>query len=58
MGIKKADGKFADGEVVQLMDEEGIILGVAKSKMAAALINKQLKDKNVIAAHADDIVLF
>lgn len=58
VGIKKADGKFADGEVVQLMDEEGIILGVAKSKMAAALINRQLKDKNVIAAHADDIVLF
>lgn len=58
VGIKKADGKFADGEVVQLMDEEGIILGVAKSKMAAASINKQLSVKNIIAAHADDIVLF
>lgn len=58
VGIKKADGKFADGEVVQLMDEEGMILGVAKTKLGAASINKQLKNKNVIAAHADDIVLF
>lgn len=58
VGIKKAEGKFADGEVVQLMDEEGIILGVAKAKLGAASINKQLKSKNVIAAHADDIVLF
>lgn len=58
VGIKKADGKFADGEVVQLMDEEGVILGVAKAKLGAASINKQLKNKNVIAAHADDIVLF
>jgi glutamate 5-kinase len=58
VGIKKAEGKFADGEVVQIMDEEGIILGVAKARLDAASINKQLKSKNVIAAHADDIVLF
>lgn len=58
VGIKKAEGKFAEGEVVQLVDEEGNILGVAKTKLGAASINKQLKEKNVIAAHADDIVLF
>lgn len=58
VGITKIDGKFGEGEVVQIMDEEGTILGVAKAKLNAATINKQLKSKNVIAAHADDIVLF
>lgn len=58
VGIRSTDGKFGEGEVVQLMDEEGVILGVAKTKLAAGSISKQLRKKNVIAAHADDIVLF
>lgn len=58
VGIKKAEGKFANGEVVQLVDEDALILGVAKARLGSAAINKQLKTKNVIAAHADDIVLF
>ncbi len=43
---------------MQLMDEEGTILGVAKTRADAKAINNQLTVKNVIAAHADDIVLF
>ncbi len=58
VGITKAEGKFLSGEVVQLMDEEGNILGVAKAKLKAQDINAQLKEKNVVAAHADDIVMF
>lgn len=58
VGISGADGKFVAGEVIQLMDEEGAILGVAKTKLDAASIKAQLRSKNVIAAHADDIVLF
>lgn len=58
VGIKSVNGKFSVGEVVQLMDDEGAIIGVAKAKLAAADINKQLKQKNIIAAHADDIVIF
>src|SRR5688500_18650655 len=58
VGITKADGKFVTGEVVQLMDEEGNILGVAKTKMRAQDISANLKQKNVVAAHADDIVMF
>jgi glutamate 5-kinase len=58
VGITSVTGKFAVGEVVQLVDEEGIILGVAKTKADAKAINAQLTVKNVIAAHADDIVLF
>jgi glutamate 5-kinase len=58
VGITSVTGKFAVGEVVQLVDEEGTILGVAKTKADAKAINAQLTVKNVIAAHADNIVLF
>ena len=58
VGITNAEGKFVAGEVVQLMDEEGQILGVAKTRMRADEVNAQLKEKNVVAAHADDIVMF
>ena len=58
VGITKAEGKFLSGEVVQLMDEEGNIMGVAKAKLRALDINAHLKEKNVVAAHADDIVMF
>ena len=40
------------------MDEEGNILGVAKTKLRAQDVTAQLKEKNVVAAHADDIVMF
>ncbi len=58
VGITSVTGKFGVGEVVQLVDEDGAILGVAKTKADARAINAQLTVKNVIAAHADDIVLF
>ncbi len=58
IGIKKAEGKFSEGEVVQIMDEEGTIIGVAKTKLDVHAIGNQLLIKNIIAAHADDIVLF
>jgi glutamate 5-kinase len=58
IGIKNAEGKFTEGEVVQIMDEEGSIIGVAKTRLSAPGITKQLSVKNIIAAHADDIVLF
>jgi glutamate 5-kinase len=58
VGIKTVDGNFIAGEVIQLMDESGAILGVAKTKLDTQSIARQLKEKNVIAAHADDIVLF
>lgn len=58
VGIKKVNGQFAIGEVVQLVTEEGDIIGVAKAKLAADEINKNLQQKNIIAAHADDIVIF
>jgi glutamate 5-kinase len=58
VGIRSVDGKFEAGEVVQLKDEEGHIIGVAKVRLAAARVTESLTLKNVMAAHADDIVLF
>jgi glutamate 5-kinase len=58
VGIGKVQGKFAAGEVVQLMSEEGNIIGVAKVKLDTAAIAENVSRKNVVAAHADDIVIF
>jgi glutamate 5-kinase len=58
VGIRKVQGKFAAGEVVQLIDEEENIIGVAKVKLAAAEVSDSLTQKSVLAAHADDIVIF
>jgi glutamate 5-kinase len=58
VGIKKVNGNFVAGEVIQLIDEEDTIIGVAKSKLSSIEISGQIAQKNIIAAHADDIVIF
>jgi len=58
VGITAVEGKFSAGEVVQLMDEDSQIVGVAKVKLGAAAVLNNLEVKNVVTAHADDIVLF
>lgn len=58
VGIKKVEGNFVAGEVIQLIGEDEIILGVAKAKLSSQEIMKQIAQKNIIAAHADDIVVF
>jgi glutamate 5-kinase len=58
VGIKKVQGTFSAGEVVQLINEEESIIGVAKVKLSASQVMEQLSKKNAVAAHADDIVVF
>lgn len=58
VGIKQIEGNFAAGEVVQLMNDEKEIIGVAKVKLDAANMMSSVKQKNTLAAHADDIVIF
>lgn len=58
VGILSVTGKFAHGEVVQIMDEDGKIVGVAKVRLGSAQITESLAQKNVMTAHADDIVMF
>ena len=40
------------------MEEGAGIIGVAKVKLGTAAIRENLSTKNVVAAHADDIVIF
>ena len=58
VGIKKVQGSFTSGEVVQLINEEEENNGVAKVKLSAGEIKEQALKKNSVAAHADDIVVF
>jgi glutamate 5-kinase len=58
VGIKKVEGSFSAGEVVQLINEEQNIFGVAKVRLDAADITKKISEKNALAAHSDDIVIF
>ena len=58
VGISKVEGSFSAGEVVQLINEEQDIFGVAKVKLDAINITKQISKKNALAAHSDDIVIF
>jgi glutamate 5-kinase len=58
VGIADVQGSFSAGEVVQLINEEQNIIGVAKVKLSAMDIAAQISKKNIIAAHADNIVIF
>lgn len=58
VGVRGMQGAFAAGEVVQLRNAEGDIIGVAKVKLGAPELQSRLEEKNALAAHADDIVLF
>jgi glutamate 5-kinase len=58
VGIKQVEGNFAAGEVVQLMNEAQEIIGVAKVKLDINDMRGQIAQRNIIAAHADDIVIF
>jgi len=58
VGIRKVQGRFGAGEVVQLIDEDDAIIGVAKARIGSAEISAGLSQKNLMAAHADDIVIF
>lgn len=58
VGISKSDGNFSAGEVVQLINEAGEIIGVAKAKLGSADVEAMRRTKNTVAAHADDIVIF
>jgi glutamate 5-kinase len=58
VGIRNVEGNFSTGEVVQLINAEEKILGVAKVKLNAKEMQEQIAHRNIVAAHADDIVLF
>jgi glutamate 5-kinase len=58
VGVRDVKGVFSAGEVVQLINEDETIIGVAKVKLDALQMAEQVSKKNALAAHCDDIVLF
>lgn len=58
IGLVKVQRPFSEGEVVELVSADGRIVGVAKMKLSAALLEEKGAQRNLMAAHADDIVIF
>ena len=58
IGITNVEGGFSAQEAVQVIDTGDNIIGVAKTKLSSSEIKNAVQQKNVIAAHADDIVIF
>jgi glutamate 5-kinase len=56
IGITKVHRAFSSGEVVQILNPEGTIIGVAKMKIQSSDLSGNRK--NNLAAHANDIVIF
>lgn len=57
VGVKKVEGSFAANEIVQIVNESGHEIGVAKSNFGISEIKKNLKSQNFEIAHADEIVI-
>jgi glutamate 5-kinase len=56
VGVSKINGSFSASEVVQLTIPGGEIVGVAKMRFSASDLTT--KRKNIMVAHADNIVVF
>jgi glutamate 5-kinase len=56
VGVTKTEGAFSAGEVVQLTLPSGEIVGVARIRFSASDLTT--KRKNMMVAHADNIVIF
>jgi glutamate 5-kinase len=58
IGVVNVLRPFSESEVVQLVNSNGAILGVAKMRLSASALGEKTTQRNVMAAHADDIVIF
>lgn len=58
IGIVNVQRPFSQGEVVELVNAAGQILGVAKMRLSSAEVEESRTRHNLMAAHADDIVIF
>ncbi|MEO1450104.1 MAG: glutamate 5-kinase [Bacteroidota bacterium] len=57
VGIEKVVSAFEAGEVVELVQVDGLPFAVARARIGSAEIPSPEQRKNLIIAHADDIVL-
>ncbi|WP_266368168.1 glutamate 5-kinase [Tellurirhabdus rosea] len=57
VGVRAVEGEFATGEVVEICDEKGRAVAVARARLSSDGIDQQRGLPNVEVAHANDIVL-
>jgi glutamate 5-kinase len=58
IGVVKVHRPFSESEMVELLNSNGEIVGVAKMKLSSLVLEEKNSQRNVLAAHADDIVIF
>ncbi len=57
VGLLAVRGDFDRGEILEIVDESGQPVAVAKARISSERLAAQLRAPNVEVAHADDIVL-
>ena len=57
VGIKNIVSAFEEGEAIEILDENKNAFAVARAKISSKELDKNLKQQNLILAHADEIVL-
>lgn len=57
VGVTAIINNFEEGEAIEITDISGNAFAVARAKISSKELEKNLKQQNLILAHADDIVL-
>lgn len=57
VGVRAVLGEFESGEVVEIIDTEQTVVGVARARLSSAHLTERLNQQNVEVANANDIVL-
>ena len=57
VGVKNILHHFGDGEAFEIVDENGQVVAVAKSKISSKKLAATAEKQNILLAHADEIVL-
>ena len=58
VGVRAVPGEFAAGEVIEILDETGEVIAVAKARLSSDDLTARLGQPKVEVANASDIVLF
>lgn len=57
VGVVGVNTSFNKGEAFEILNENGNVFAVARAKISSKELEKNLKQQNLVLAHADDIVL-
>jgi glutamate 5-kinase len=57
VGVSRVKGPFEKSEVIELLDTQGRVIAIARTRHDASTITQHLHTQNFEIAHADEIVL-